>query len=365
MIKLRNISTGFAVLSFALTALADSGPNHQSSQTRPIQLGTSGGNLNEFFTCPDGTYCSSGTLGALVKDGNGTLYILSNNHVLSRTEGGCLPGDAISQPGLVDANCSLAASSAVANLTTCVPLNFSGGDNKVDAAMAEVIPGDVDPNGAILDIGQASTNTVAPKSRLKVKKSGRTTGTTKGSIAAVNVTINVDYDPCGTSPKVARFVNQIAISPGTFSAGGDSGALIVEDVASCPRPVGLLFAGSSFYTFANRISDVMAELSVGMVGCTNAPSGGGHGPKPRGAQVAGVPADAVAAATKAKERAEDALLKIAGVRGAGVSSSDTDETKAVVEIYVEKDTPELRRALPKTLDGVPVRVVETGRIVAY
>jgi hypothetical protein len=88
-----------------------------------------------------------------------------------------------------------------------------------------------------------------------VKKSGRTTGLTTGTITAVNVTVDVTYSTqCGIGSQKARFVNQIAIGPGGFSAGGDSGSLIVEDVATCPRAVGLLFAGSSTITIANPIS---------------------------------------------------------------------------------------------------------------
>ena len=58
----------------------DGGPEHQDRQSRPIELGVSGGNVNDrsrFFCC-------SGTLGALVTKNN-NLYILSNNHVLART----------------------------------------------------------------------------------------------------------------------------------------------------------------------------------------------------------------------------------------------------------------------------------------
>lgn len=177
-----------------LLALADSRPAHQATQSRPIQLGTSGGNLNELFTCPEGTYCASGTLGALVKDGSVRLYILSNRHVLSRTAGGCQPGDAITQPGLIDAACSLGSGSTVATLTQCAAINFSGGNNKVDASIAEIIAGAVSTNGVILDIGQPSTSTVAPKTRLGVKKSGRTTGLTTGNPghAAIEVYVEVD-----------------------------------------------------------------------------------------------------------------------------------------------------------------------------
>lgn len=170
--KLGKTLVAFALFpSLGLVAVADSGADHQTTQTRPVSRGTSGGNLNEFFTCPEGTYCSSGTLGALVKDADGKLYILSNYHVLSRTEGSCIAGDTITQPGSVDAGCSLNSSSGVAVLTECVSLNFSGGNNTADAAIAEIVTGAVDPAGSILDIGQPSTTTVAPKTRMRVKKS--------------------------------------------------------------------------------------------------------------------------------------------------------------------------------------------------
>lgn len=195
---------------------------------------------------------------------------------------------------------------------------------------------------------------------------------TSGKNAAVNVTIQVDYDPCGANPQVATFVNQIAISPGNFSAAGDSGSLIVQNSSTCPRAVGLLFAGSSFYTFANPIDDVLNTLDVSMVGCTGDGSSGGPGNgkgggrKPKGgrAQVDGVPAQAVEAITAAKERAEKELFQVDGVVGTGVANADAPG-HAAIEIYVEKDTPLVRKNLPNKIEGHPVRIIETGKIVAY
>ena len=63
----------------------------------------------------------------------------------------------------------------------------------------------------------------------------------------------------------ARFDNQIIIIPGTFSAGGDSGSLVVVDsrrTENHHRPVGLLFAGSSLYTIANPIGPVLDAFDV-------------------------------------------------------------------------------------------------------
>jgi hypothetical protein len=95
-------------------------------------------------------------------------------------------------------------------------------------------------------------------------KYGRTTGLTKGSIAFINATVDVNYGASG----IARFVDQIVIQPGSFSAGGDSGSLIVldgkgRDIANDKgKPVGLLFAGSAFYTIANPIDAVLVSFGV-------------------------------------------------------------------------------------------------------
>ena len=74
--------------------------------------------------------------------------------------------------------------------------------------------------------------------------------------------MNVNYGAGG----VARFVGQIMIKGnGTFSAGGDSGSLIVTQKGG-NKPVCLLFAGSSQFTFANPIDDVLAAYGVTLDG---------------------------------------------------------------------------------------------------
>ena len=53
------------------------------------------------------------------------------------------------------------------------------------------------------------------------------------------------------------------ITPGSFSAGGDSGSLIV--IRGGPnklKPVGLLFAGSASATIANPIDAVLARWGL-------------------------------------------------------------------------------------------------------
>jgi len=64
----------------------------------------------------------------------------------------------------------------------------------------------------------------------------------------------------------ARFAGQIVItgSGELFSAGGDSGSLIVSKglLLADRRPVGLLFAGSSVTTIANPIELVLDRFGV-------------------------------------------------------------------------------------------------------
>jgi hypothetical protein len=245
---------------------ADDGPEHQIVQSRPIKLGTSGGNINDRSIL----YCCSGTLGSLVEDGVGQ-YILSNNHVLARVNLGII-GEGINQPGQIDQSCGQAG--IVASLSDFVKIRFKKGRaiplNAVDAAIAVVVDGAVDSNGGILDIGEVSSAIASAELGQAVQKSGRTTGQTKGIVTAIDVTVDVGYSKeCGgVSNQIARFKNQIFIEGNSeaFSAGGDSGSLIVEDVAVSPRAVGLLFAGSSTITVANPIDAVLNAFGVVMPG---------------------------------------------------------------------------------------------------
>ena len=257
-----------ALLALALpvtlvdTAYPDGGDDHQTAQTTPIELGASGGSVDDSTR----RFCCGGTLGALVTDIDGGLYILGNNHVLARFNKAEV-GEDIVHPGLIDAGCSTSSPEVVANLTDFVEI-FKNGTNDVDAAIAEIVTGTVNTSGSILDIGTISADTLAPSVGLAVKKSSRTTGLTTGSIAAVDVTLDVGYNTkCGGGKTVvARFTGAFRINGSDFSDGGDSGALVVEDVTSSPRAVGLLFAGSSSSTFCNPIDSVLAAFGVSLVG---------------------------------------------------------------------------------------------------
>ena len=124
-------------------------------------------------------------------------------------------------------------------------------DNRVDAALA--VP--VDPNmftGEIRGIG-AISGTKAANLGQAIRKSGRTTDLTTGTITLLNATVNVAY-----GSKTARFTGQIISTP--LSQGGDSGSLIVDGTEN--RAVGLLFAGSPQATIFTPIQEVLDALEV-------------------------------------------------------------------------------------------------------
>ena len=246
------------------------GTSHTALQTPPIQLGTSGGSVTDLAN----GFCCSGTLGSLVTKG-GTQYILSNSHVFAGdvVSGGngkvAAIGDDVTQPGYVDNNCSTSNTNHVADVSSLSTLYPPGSTPNVDCAIAQVVSGMVRTDGAILEVGTISASTVGASVGQAVKKSGRTTGLSRSTISALNATVSVGYDTeCGGSTFTKTFTGQIMVNNrrSAFLNSGDSGSLMVEDVTTNPRAVGLLFAGSSSIAVANPIGDVLSHLGVTMVG---------------------------------------------------------------------------------------------------
>jgi hypothetical protein len=236
-----------------IKALKSGGSFDPTLRHRPAPNGVSLGH-------PDIT---AGTLGCLVTK-TSTIYILSNNHVMANSNNADI-GDNILQPGPFDGGVD--PDDRIADLSDFVIIKFDGSDNVVDAAIADVVndadvTGETDPNAG--SYGKPRSTTVSASVNMNVQKYGRTTKHTNGKVQAINATVNVNY---GEESGVARFVNQIVIGGGNFSAGGDSGSLIVARGGSNDRkPVGLLFAGSSSSTIANPINAVLSAFSITVVG---------------------------------------------------------------------------------------------------
>lgn len=253
------------------------GDDPRAKQTPPVKMGTSGGWRYDLAN----GYCCSGTLGCLVQKG-GTKYVLSNYHVLysDTSPGGngrvAQPGDPVIQPGMIDIGCNANNAQDIATLVSGgASLPDPGNPNAVDAGIAAVIPGMVDETGAILSVGTISAQTVGAFVGQDVKKMGRTTGLARGTVDGINGTFTIGYeDECaGDFDFDQTFYGQIVIGNRRckFLDGGDSGSLMVEDVDTDPRAVGLLYAGSyicnkNSIAIANPIGDVLAEYGATMVG---------------------------------------------------------------------------------------------------
>ncbi len=368
---------------------------NQSVQTSLVQLGSSGGNNNDADTSDNasGGYindCCGGTLGALLRDENGGQYILSNNHVLAESDQAKI-GDTIVQPALIDRNCDQNAGRPVASLRYVVPLATS--QTNVDAALAEVSAGTVDPTGAILQfgspgagvngaigaaspaagLGEALTPELfAPGSApLMVAKSGRTTGLTCSTIDAIDLSVEVDYykDCAETQPYYRKtFSGQLGISGEGFSDSGDSGALVVD--AANAEPLGLYFAGGTDdhgggLSVATPIQDVLTALDTEAVHQFSIVGGEEH---PVSCLNYGArSANALAVTDAFRRKAEAAIRRNAAtiinpalgiLELAPGASSDSPGDPAVL-VYVDKAKENV--TAPQTVGGIRTVVVPTDQ----
>jgi hypothetical protein len=266
---------------------------HREELSWPVALGGSGGNNGDLDAHGSAVAdCCGGTLGALIADTSGRQYLLSNNHVLARSDHAAM-GDAIVQPGLIDNNCTPngdgPGTAPVASLSGWLPLRSA--QTNADAAIAQADSRMVDGGGAILELGSrqadgtlgaAAPGTVSTDGKgepgrlaMRVAKSGRTTGLTCGAVTAVDVDVNVDYfaDCAETRPYLTKlFTHQLALSGDRFTDAGDSGALVVD--AANAEPVGLFFAGGVdasgvVQAMATPAPEVLNELDALAAGGTS------------------------------------------------------------------------------------------------
>ena len=359
--------------SASVTVVAHT-PN-EAAETPPIKLGTSGGNANDSSRQGNVITCCGGTLGSLVQRA-GTFYILSNNHVLARSDSASM-GENIIQPGLVDTMCGATLSLTVANLSQFANLQSSG--KNVDAAIAQIIPGTVDTTGTILLLGNTVTGGIpdpgpphagtgaSASVGMSVAKSGRTTGLTCSTIGAVNVQTSVQYQTgCGTGTMfTVNYSNQISVTGGTFSAAGDSGSLIVSE--NTADPVALLYAGSDTDTVGNPVQEVLNAMADSMgnkpafvgsgsthqvIACTLA---GFSAASANRQSASSLGAQSLAVAAIARDGHANELLANPYVQAVGLAASLDRQGEPAVLLIVDPSQPPV--ALPAVLDGVRTRIV--------
>ena len=251
----------------------------RKTRIRPAPMGTSGAHFQ----------VTAGTNGELLRVGGNMLCIGTNCHVAANSNNAKI-GDPYLQPGPHDggrnpediigylykfesisffgvpSECPISGA-IVSILNLCARIlgrktrlqsyYASNTPNLVDAA-AVLLKHDEDVLTHILDIGSPKGKQTAGVGIL-VQKSGRTTEhTLNAEITSTDATINVSYG----GSKMAQFTNQIIISKPGFSAGGDSGSLILD---MDNYAVGKLFAGSDRITIANHIDNYLNALNATLV----------------------------------------------------------------------------------------------------
>jgi hypothetical protein len=383
-----SIATTFTVSAVSQADITASGsailtivPGNQNAQSAPIELGTSGGNTNDSNISGQTITCCGGTLGSLVTRG-GAQYILSNTHVLARSDAAAI-GEGIIQPGLIDTQCDSTQATAVANLTQFANLEMeshAASASNVDAAIAKVVPGEVDPTGNILYLGASADSNgvpmpgaphagagVAASINMDVVKSGRSTGLTCSTVLAVNTNASVQYtkncDGTGTAFTVV-YNNQVDVAGGDFSAEGDSGSLIVTQTTA--DPVALLYAGSDTDTVGHPVGLVLnffgsggsATTFVGgaahaVVGCSlpNVPQSAA-----RTVPAASVASGALRNAIAVRDAHGPELLAHAEVYAVGIGASYDNPKEPAIVFFVTKGQP--HSDIPAQVDGIRTRIIE-------
>jgi hypothetical protein len=374
------------------TATVTIRPPNQARQKTPISLGVSGSIAGDTGGAGSSATCCGGTLGALVSRG-GNQYILGSSHVLARNDDGSV-GDTIIQPGLIDSSCSTVDTTAVANLSQFVNLESPPTATPfVDAALAKVISGQVDPAGTVLQLGGTTENGqptdappragmgVAPSLGLAIAKSGRTTGLTCSPITAINGVVTVQYQKaCGTGSSFTATFSDLVIvgipsgSTGqSFSSEGDSGSLLVTQDAS--DPVALLVASSDTDTVAAPVSDVLAALAdpstgeqpvfVGTASTHAVAACSLPGPQVTTAAAtapltAALTAEKLQAAAAIRDLHAAELLGHSQVRAIGVGPSLDQPGEAAILLVVRKGAS--LASLPSQVDGQRTRIISAGDI---
>lgn len=206
-------------------------------------------------------YADTGTIAGFPQLPNGEFVILSNNHIIAHDNPGenwAHIGDNITQPGNGDFGTTSDTVGTLAKWIKIIPQTISPWDtNKVDCAYANINP-HISINSTNL-CGFQTKYSIPPSIGMKIKKAGKSSGCTFGTITEVDVTISANYS-LTSIPAYARFSGQIQTSP-NFAQAGDSGSLVIT--SDTENAVGLIFAADSDGSATcNIISDVENTLGV-------------------------------------------------------------------------------------------------------
>lgn len=239
-------------------ALEEIEPLIDTTKYTPLKGGISMGPCRSVYLEPPdvpsaGNYIFTGTFGAVVKDRTtGARMALTNFHVACVDDSWSV-GDVMAQPSRVDGGSC--PSDRFGTLTRATL------SENVDGAVVALDSG-VASDCSIEEIGGVK-GTIGATVGMAVRKRGRTTELTYGTVNSTDVTVSIDY---GDGLGVRTLKKQIRVVPDTtknarFSDKGDSGSVVVD---GNNKVLGLLFAGttSGSATFLNPIQKALDELDV-------------------------------------------------------------------------------------------------------
>ncbi|WP_313250188.1 hypothetical protein [Stenotrophomonas indicatrix] len=243
----------------------------------------------QFYTCGSsisvGNVCEAGTLGAIVKDGAGKLFGISNNHV----SGSCSQapiGMPIVAPGIADVGANNHPPFTIGFHAGALPL-LTGDVALVDYKKnSDFAYFEINDPAKISSFQQDEYDTPASilpiAGGMEVMKVGRTTGLKRGKVVSELLgpfPIPYSSESYGFSGTV--YFDSLYIVDGInserFSEGGDSGSLVVhKDAAGDLHAVGLMLAGLSSsnasggsFTLVLPIEPILASLGMTLVSGLN------------------------------------------------------------------------------------------------
>jgi len=225
--------------------------DERRSEVRPLVGGTS---LSGCVTKGAEIYLYAGTLSMVTYDDR----ILSNAHVIAMNPGTgdfLNIGTPIVQPGTRDEG---TLEDQMGVLEAYIPIDFApNAENHADAAIGSINIGvNASPGEQFSEEGNywiEGWTRVSPGDI--VRKSGRTTGVTTGTVNHTNVSVVIGY-----GSKSAYFVDQVVVTQDSwsFAQPGDSGSAVDKD----GEFVGLLFAGTEDCIVICKAEHIIDGLDV-------------------------------------------------------------------------------------------------------
>lgn len=233
-------------------------PCHNNQLSLPVQMGNSGGSNAAGQVCVS---CTMGFKACELATGDGVWVSAAHCAFDATTCPGTAPiGSAGFHVSPADAPVACSASPNVGNISQQAPPVANGNVDAVsfDSNNALTLTTVRDIAGGIDDV--AGTVIVGDE----VRKSGRTTGLTNGTVSAVNVAVSVNYAPCGTISLQDQF-QVTGLGGNVFCQGGDSGAGVFN-FSDPAQVVGLVMSSNTAGTTctANEAGNVLAALGLSM-----------------------------------------------------------------------------------------------------